>query len=280
MKLIGLSALLFSASTYGLQVYQSRGNRAKISEAIMHQADEAANSLTDSVGTALKAMAASFKVPAMVPESIADNMKDPAKSQCEGDGCQTGVLDLSPLFGYGCWCFFGNIDSALGRGPPLDSYDAICQKLALCYRCVIVDAAEDGADDCDPMTVSFNAGLTMSGSLGISNVTTSCQTENEANCSWRTCTCAMTMITGFFNLSFDSSNVFDDNLSHDNGFDYNLECPQQGRALDRQCCGFYPTRRTYDRGEARDCCHSRTIFNPLRHVCCDDGSHVGLGNQC
>merc|ERR1712000_462133 len=100
------------------------------------------------------------------------------------------------------------------------------------------------------------------GGGGVSNVTTTCQTDNVENCAWRTCTCSMTMITSFFNLAFDSSNTYDDALDHDNGFDYNLECPQQGRA------------------QARDCCFSRTIYNPLRHVCCDDGSHVGLGSQC
>lgn len=204
------------------------------------------------------------------------------KNQCEGSSCQSGTLALEALFGYGCWCFFGNIDSTLGRGPPIDAYDATCQKLSLCYRCIFVDADNENDEECDPFTTSFTATLSLGGfgGSGVSNMTADCQTDNQAPCSWRTCACAMTMLTSFFNLSFDSSAVYDDNLKHANGFDYNLECPQQGRAQDRQCCGFYPERRTYDRGEARDCCHEKSIYNPLRHVCCDDGTHIGIGNNC
>merc|ERR1712150_207827 len=204
------------------------------------------------------------------------------KADCEGGNCQTGTLNLEALFGYGCWCFFGRIDSALGRGPPVDSYDATCQKLSLCYRCIFVDA-ENESEDCDPFTTEFAATISMNSLLGggaSQNASTQCITENQTNCAWRTCSCAMTMITSFFNLSFDSQNAYDDNLKHSNGFDYNLECPQQGRAQDRQCCGFYPSRRTYDRHDARDCCHDITIYNPLRHVCCPDGSHIGLGHSC
>lgn len=207
------------------------------------------------------------------------------RNACEGDNCQTGTLQLEALFGYGCWCFFGRIDSALGRGPPVDLYDATCQKLALCYRCIFVDAENEGDDECDPFQTEFAATISLTDILGggggaSSNATTSCRTENTENCSWRTCSCAMTMITSFFNLSFDANNVYDDNLKHSEGFDYNLECPQQGKSLDRQCCGFYPQRRTFDRKESRECCHDITIYNPLRHICCDDGTHVGLGHNC
>lgn len=204
------------------------------------------------------------------------------KNECEGDNCSTGTLNLEALFGYGCWCFFGRIDSALGRGPPVDAYDAICQKMTLCYRCIFVDSENEGDDDCDPFQTTFEASLSTQDLLGggVSNVTTECQTTNQANCSWRTCSCAMTMITGFFNLAFDTSNPYDDSLKHSNGFDYNLECPTQSSAEDRQCCGFYPQRRTYDHKSTRNCCHDVSIYNPLRHVCCDDGTHIGIGHSC
>ena len=206
------------------------------------------------------------------------------KNECEGDNCSTGTLNLEALFGYGCWCFFGRIDSALGRGPPVDAYDATCQKLALCYRCIFVDSANEGDEECDPFTATFSASFSL-GSLtgqGVNNATTTCQTENQSACSWRTCSCAMTMVTNFFNLSFDPQNAYDENLKHSAGFDYNLECPEQGRAVDRQCCGYYPDRRTYDHGDGsvRACCHEKTIYNPMRHVCCADGSHVGIGHNC
>jgi len=237
----------------------------------------------DQIGVASVKSAVDAVIEAIANEPLNSNNLDALiKADCEGGDCQTGTLNLEALFGYGCWCFFGRIDSALGRGPPVDSYDATCQKLALCYRCIFVDA-ENESEDCDPFTTEFAATISMNALLGggaSQNASTQCITENQSNCAWRTCSCAMTMITSFFNLSFDSQNAYDDNLKHSNGFDYNLECPQQGRAQDRQCCGFYPSRRTYDRHDARDCCHDITIYNPLRHVCCPDGSHIGLGHSC
>jgi hypothetical protein len=220
-----------------------------------------------------------FKLPADVPTYMVDwfNVQT-GRSECVED-CEAGVLDMSPLWGYGCWCFFGNIDSTLGRGPPIDAYDSVCKDMTLCYRCIIADA-ESESDSCDPYNVTFESTLSTSGLMGLSNVTATCSTDNVEPCSWRTCSCAMTMVTKFFNLSFGQDGTFDENLQHKNGFDYQLECPQQGKATDRQCCGFYPNRRTYDRGEARDCCHEKSIYNPLRHQCCDDGSYTGLGGRC
>jgi len=202
--------------------------------------------------------------------------------QCNGENgeCDTGFMDLTPLWGYGCWCFFGNIDSTLGRGPPIDAYDAVCKEMTQCYRCIIFDADNEEDEECDPYNTDFETSMTVSGSFGINNITTSCQTQNVAPCEWRTCACAMTMVSNFFNLSFDSENSYDESMKHSNGFDYNLECPQQGRASDRQCCGYYPNRRTYDRSEFRDCCHEKSIYNPLRHQCCPNGEHVGLGGRC
>lgn len=278
MKLIAAAALLAGAQSE----IMSRSQRNQLKQLIQIDLESDKYDTWDpSVILAFQSYANSdeFKIPADVPKVYADWYKvQTGRVECDDD-CDTGVLDLTALHGYGCWCFLGNVDSQLGRGPPIDAYDTICKALSLCYRCVIVDAANEG-EDCDPFTVTFNANLQVSGAFGISNVSSSCQTNNVENCSWRTCTCAMTMVTSFFNLSFDSSNVYDDNVVHSNGFDYSLECPQQGKSQDRQCCGFYPNRRTYDRHEARNCCHERTIFNPLRHQCCDDGSHVGLGNRC
>lgn len=277
MKLAAATALAFSVQA----AYVPRSSRNNMKQLIRADIESHDYGWDASIRNAfsLYVNSVDFEIPANVADIWVDwYNKQTGRVDCEGD-CDTGALDLTALHGYGCWCFLGNVDSALGRGPPLDAYDAICQKLSLCYRCVIVDAENEG-EECDPFTVEFNANLAVSGAFGIQNVSTSCQTNNEANCAWRTCTCAMTMVTSFFNLSFDSSNVYDDNVVHENGFEYNVECPQQGKSLDRQCCGFYPGRRTYDRGEARQCCHERSIYNPIRHQCCDDGLHVGLGNHC
>jgi hypothetical protein len=241
-------------------------------------------SISVSIKTAMIAYLKDFEVPVEVPDWMGDFLDhQTGRTECDTDAngeCAAGFMDLSPLWGYGCWCFLGNVESTLGRGPPIDSFDTVCKGLTTCYRCITNDAEQDDRH-CDPYTVEFDASLQVSGQIGqLANITATCQTKNQDECAWQTCSCAMTMVSGFFNLSFAGSEGFDPNLQHKNGFDYALECPQQGVATDRQCCGFYPSRRTYDRSEYRDCCHNKSIFNPLRHQCCDDGSYVGLGGRC
>jgi len=219
-------------------------------------------------------------VPNEVPDAIAQYGK--ARTQCLGN-CETGILDMTPLFGYACWCFFGNINSNLGRGPPIDAFDTVCRDLALCYRCIHFDAENEDDTGCDPYNTQFESNLSSfstANGIGMNNITSLCQTDNIENCTWRTCSCAMSMVTKFFNLTFDVENTYDVNLKHSNGFDYSLECPMQNYAGDRSCCGFYPQRRTFNRHEFRECCNDKSIYNPMRHQCCDDGSFVGLGNHC
>jgi len=277
MKFLATS-LLALASVEGLK-YASVSKRSKLRSMVNRQIAEMSPHLSTPVALALKGVWDSYDIPSMVPEAVASRIDDPNSGNCEGAGCDRSGVDLSPLMGYACWCFFGNINSAYGRGPPLDGTDAICQRLVLCYRCIFVDAENEG-EDCDPYSQSYDATLSVSGINGLSNLTTSCQTNNVANCAWRTCSCTMTMITGFINNSFDADDNYNDDYKHENGFDYALDCPQQGKSQDRQCCGFYPDRRTFDRHSERACCHDRSIYNPLRHQCCEDGSHIGLGNHC
>lgn len=295
-KTIKLFFLLFLSSIKARSLANDKASEEQVEEAsnfLAKQADRA--DLNTSIGRAIQILADTVKKSygelevRQVEKITGKKQQDPDDDiYANGPMGRTSVavkdpLNLEPLFGYGCWCFFGRIDSNLGRGPPVDEYDSVCQKLSLCYRCIFVDSENEGDDECDPFTVEFDATLDLNALFngnGLQNATTSCRTDNQSKCSWRTCSCAMTMISSFFNLSFDSQNVYDDNLRHKNGFDYNLECPMQGKSEDRQCCGYYPNRRTYDRKSSRDCCHEKSIFNPLRHVCCADGTHVGLGTQC
>jgi len=264
-----------------------RSARGQLKQLIQHSVVEDAekNGLDPAIQHGLESFVNSpgFEIPVKVSDRWGRWYdQQTGREDCATTGsCETGAFDVTALQGYGCWCFFGNIDSTLGRGPPLDAFDSVCQKLALCMRCVIVDA-ENADEDCDPFTQTFNATFSLQAFAGgVGAMTTSCQTDNVENCSWQTCSCTMTMFVSYFNLSFDSSNVYDDNMRHINGFDYNVECPQQGKADDRQCCGVYPGRRTFDNGDAnRACCHGKTIYNPIRHQCCDDGQHVGLGSRC
>jgi len=261
----------------------SRADR-RILKSLSIESVSSSEDLQPSMKTAFVAYLNSMDFPIEVPDWMGQFLDNQTgRSECDGtDGaeCQAGFMDLSPLWGYGCWCFLGNVESTLGRGPPIDGYDNVCKKLTTCYRCITNDA-ENEDRHCDPYTETFDASLQVSGTFGeLSNITTTCQTQNQDDCSWQTCACAMTMVAGFFNLNFDGATTFDENLQHKNGFDYQLECPQQGVANDRQCCGYFPDRRTYDRSEFRDCCHNKSIYNPLRHQCCDDGSYTGLGGHC
>jgi len=284
MKVLYAATLLTVASA----TWMRSSDRARLSaKAIKSVSDEIdSGSVPFTIGKALIAYISANGISdasGNVPDSWINWYRmEEGEVPCNGeDGdCNVGFMDLTPLWGYGCWCFFGNIDSTLGRGPPIDHYDGVCKELTQCYRCIIHDADNEGDDECDPYNTEFESSLMVSGSFGINNITTSCQTSNQNSCQWRTCSCAMTMVSNFFNLSFDTETEYDENMKHSNGFDYNLECPQQGRAQDRQCCGYYPNRRTFDRSEFRDCCHQKSIYNPLRHQCCDSGEHVGLGARC
>jgi len=261
-----LAGLAWSESVKYASVQRRRSLRAQVDAEI----DQYQDDLIPSVAIALKASWAKFEIPSMVPESVMSRMDSPGEK----------AVDLSPLFGYACWCFFGNVNSQYGRGPPLDGTDAVCQKLVLCYRCIIVDA-ENSNEDCDPYTQTFDATVIVSGiGGGLNNITTGCMSNNNNNCAWMTCSCTMTLTDNLINLAFDPNDNYNNDYKHENGFDYALDCPQQGKSQDRQCCGHYPTRRTYDRHAERACCHEKSIYNPLRHQCCEDGSHIGLGNRC
>jgi len=280
MKLVGSAALLALADARMM----SRSQRSQLKTLLQIDLEsDHYDNVDSSIISAFQAYvnAPEFAFPADVPDMFADwyNVQT-GRTECV-EGCETGVLEMSPLFGYGCWCFFGNIDSTLGRGPPIDAFDQVCKDLALCFRCIHHDAENEGDEGCDPYNTKFQSSVAAGGmGSGLYNMTTSCQTDNVANCSWRTCACSMKMVAAFFNLAFNTDQNYDEKLKHSNGFDYYLECPAQGKSFDRQCCGYYPDRRTYDRGEARDCCHEQTIYNPLRHQCCSDGSKARLGESC
>jgi len=45
------------------------------------------------------------------------------------------------------------------------------------------------------------------------------------------------------------------------------------------CCGDYPHRREYTVGGHKECCESAaTLFSPLRHECCLDGTIRDIGS--
>ena len=48
-------------------------------------------------------------------------------------------IDLSGIWGYGCWCSFGS-EILRGGGQPVNRFDEICRDMTLCLRCAKIDA--------------------------------------------------------------------------------------------------------------------------------------------
>jgi len=74
---------------------------------------------------------------------------------------------LQPIWGYGCWCNFGE-NLMQGSGKPQDAYDHICQSMQMCMRCAVMDSAENEENDgyCDPLVDSYNATIQWFGMKG------------------------------------------------------------------------------------------------------------------
>ena len=88
------------------------------------------------------------------------------------------------------------------------------------------------------------------------------------------------MVSAFFKLVFDATAVFDPKYKHDNGFDVTTECQVNGKSGDRDCCGLYPHRKSFNYGENKACCKEQTLYSPMVSKCCSDGSTTSIGNDC
>lgn len=184
------------------------------------------------------------------------------KSVCQEDDpveCG-GMFDLTPIWGYGCWCHFGS-QAGKGRSSPVDQVDELCKALQQCYRCAAYDAKAEG-QSCVPWSENYavevehvNKGLYKQ-----------CMRSNPANdCAFHTCCCEMNFISNLFDLFFSSwvsgNSVYDKNLKHDQGnFNWETRCPSSPGEFTKGCCGDYP---------------NRYIFNQERNVCCDGGLQPG-----
>ena len=89
-------------------------------------------------------------------------------------------LDLEPLFGYGCWCFFDRPEHNLGRSQAVDEFDTICQRLTTCFKCAVMDSNAS----CDPYNVEFEAEIDLMALLGGTSTDTEseCRSKNDDDC--------------------------------------------------------------------------------------------------
>ena len=72
---------------------------------------------------------------------------------CPSGKCSIPI-QLSHIWGYGCWCNFGD-DLLEGSYHPVNAYDEVCRNLQQCLKCSMMDA-EEGAYECNPRTKSYN----------------------------------------------------------------------------------------------------------------------------
>jgi len=193
------------------------------------------------------------------------------RNYCENGVCKVPV-SLRGLWGYGCWCNFGE-GLLKGSGLPVNKFDEICKSLTLCTRCA---ARDNVATGCDPANVTYvTPGKIIPGERAIQ---LKCDELNPENmCGQNTCCCEMNLLAELLKLLW-SQTKYDDTFLHENGWDHEDNCggnngkpvngnPGSGNTV--VCCGAYPNRQPYKMESGQGCCDNNQIFNPLMNECCD-----------
>jgi len=129
----------------------------------------------------------------------------------------TNLFDA--IVGYGCWCFLDPESEYRqnARGKPVDQIDSACKNLINGYKCATMDAEDNGEDDCDAQTVSYNSFNFFTGDPTL-DLEADCISFNpDSVCAQRAC-----QIEGLFTyplleggfLPLENSALFDANLVH------------------------------------------------------------------
>jgi len=192
---------------------------------------------------------------------------------------------------YGCWCYFYD-NVGRGKGTPVDEIDGLCKTLHDGYMCAMIDAENEGSEECVPWEVEYNPGQGTG-----SDRFADCLAQNPgaSNCVVRSCSVEGIFADNIFALLLGGSSADLATYSHANGFDPSHsyeECTTdadgnetcewvqgacaskpytQKASGDKACCGAYPNRypfRTLDGDRA--CCGSRT-YNTQILNCCANG---------
>lgn len=265
---------LISSSCHSVRLSKKQRNelRRQIRDDIIDSAGQKYSSETNNFRQTFAAKLERDGVPRDVPEWMLNHFSQRTT---------IGFLKQTPLFGYGCWCFFGNMAASIGHGIPVDSFDNLCKNFMQCYRCASKDALSESTR-CDPWITDFEVDTSKS-VLIWSNVTQSCSPNNDVPCEYRTCACTIHLVSELWDLIFNPDVNFDLAYKHDNGFDFSGQCAKtggeggDGPGSEKQCCGVYPTRSIYIVHESRQCCQNSGVYNPLFQECCGDGQVVKIG---
>lgn len=199
-------------------------------------------------------------------------------------GSGTSYFNLDAIWGYGCYCMFGD-DWRKGHSKPVNEIDAACQKLHLCYKCAWIDGMHE-SEDCDPAYQTYVAPVMKD--VDLQGMWVACSGNGNDNdmCKVRACCCDIMFAQKLLDFFF-SGEIFDPSPKHDLGFDMGSECPRPAPCVDgncgpsgpegKACCGEYPDRFPFaTKGGSRACCYHKT-YNVNKLQCCADHS---LRKEC
>ena len=202
---------------------------------------------------------------------------------CSDEDC-TVPINLAGLWGYGCWCHFGN-SLLKGHGDPVNDHDEICMNLQNCLRCIVVDEVQENNDPstpCDPKTANFQLGASFFS--GQEALVVECENANSGNdCGKFACICEMSFIASLVDKLWEGY-LYDPSYKHDdNGGSWNFEdnCITSVATAPKtkECCGNYPNRVPFY-VENRSCCEdTQELYSQVSQVCCEDGVK-NVGEVC
>lgn len=180
---------------------------------------------------------------------------------------------LDPIWNYGCWCYFQD-NHGKGSGEAQNYMDEHCRVLHHGYTCVMMDAADENDNACNPFTHDYNT-ITIIGAVP-EQVQIDCEAKNPGdNCAIRSCAVESYFVLNVFNEAF-GPNTFDPSLKHDLGWDASVCRGQGGNGGNGgspwECCGSYPPRYPYRTGNGRRGCCAENTYDTTMFQCCDDGS--------
>lgn len=194
------------------------------------------------------------------------------KSKKNKKGCEA-VLPIN--LNYGCWCHADSTDIFKGKGQHMDEFDKACKMYKQCLRCVRHDSRSNG-EVCDPGTQKYFT----ENSRTKDGVLAECSAMNENNCAINTCCCEVEYIRTVLKLFMIDGIKLDRTKYHSsNKFNYENQCTTNAGPGPTECCGVYPHRRMYNTA-SRECCENKSVFDPVTHVCCDDGTTGRSEAEC
>lgn len=221
-----------------------------------------------------------------IPPSVGKSGEDPVM----GFNRFYVPLNLQAIWGYGCWCHFGD-DLMVGAGQPVNLLDGYCKSMQLCMRCAVMDG--DNCPDennqniettCDPKSQSYTAEFTKH--TDDKAIYADCTDSNpDSKCAANTCCCEMKFIAQLLSLLTNENEPFDSSYQHAQGFDWHASCKSSGggnggNTVERDCCGEYPNRVIYNKNDIQCCAEDNNLFNPMSHVCCVNGVGVQELGMC